>query len=118
MPLSDLVPLFVGLSAARNELPDTYCTSITPQWMELTGEFMLQATLEQCLVYGSPGPAKLKEIFSWGWRANPTKVWEDEQAVNDLFCEEGALRDQTTLHGTCKRCCYLEMMTHANTNNS
>jgi hypothetical protein len=88
--LADLVPMFVSLSAARGEMHGEYAANITRQWMELAGEFMLQAALEQCLVYGTSSSSKLREIFSWGWRPSPTQVnWEDEIRVNRMFCEEG-----------------------------
>jgi hypothetical protein len=88
--LADLVPMFVALSAARSELQGSGSTNITRQWMELAGEFMLQAALEQCLVYGTHSSSKLREIFSWGWRPSPEQViWQDEPRVNHMFCEEG-----------------------------
>jgi hypothetical protein len=88
--LADLVPMFVALSAARSELQGEDSTNITRQWMELAGEFMLQAALEQCLVYGTHSTSKLREIFSWGWRPSPEQViWEDAPRVNQMFCEEG-----------------------------
>ena len=82
--------MFVSLSAARSELQGVDAANITRQWMELAGEFMLQAALEQCLVYGTSSASKLREIFSWGWRPSPTQVvWDDERIVNQMFCEEG-----------------------------
>jgi hypothetical protein len=88
--LADLVPMFVALSAARSELQGEGSTNITRQWMELAGEFMLQAALEQYLVYGTHSTSKLREIFSWGWRPSPEQViWEDAPRVNHMFCEEG-----------------------------
>ncbi|KAF2433811.1 hypothetical protein EJ08DRAFT_694290 [Tothia fuscella] len=108
--LADLVPMFVALSAARSELQDTDAANITTQWMELAGEFMLQAALEQCLVYGTGSASKLREIFSWGWRPSPTQVaWDDERTVNHMFCEEGRARE---VEGWAKiRREYVEMLT-------
>jgi hypothetical protein len=92
--LADLVPMFVSLSAARSELQGADAASITQQWMELAGEFMLQAALEQCLVYGTNSASKLREIFSWGWKGSPTQVaWEDERVVNRMFCDEERERE-------------------------
>jgi hypothetical protein len=92
--LADLVPMFVALAAARNELQDIHSANITQQWMELAGEFMLQAALEQCLVYGTHSTSKLREIFSWGWRPSPTQViWEDEPRVNHMFCAQDRQRE-------------------------
>lgn len=91
--LADLVPMFIGLSAARGSLFEEDQVGIHEGWMELAGEFMLQAALEQCLEYSNCSGAKLREIFSWGWRPTPTKVWDDEEAVNDMFCDDGALQE-------------------------
>ena len=91
--LADLVPMFIGLSAARSRLMKGGESGITETWMELAGEFMLQAALEQCLEYSSTSSLKLREIFSWGWRPSPTKYWEDEESVNEMFCDEDALRE-------------------------
>jgi hypothetical protein len=45
---------------------------------------MLQAALEQCLEYSDCSGAKLREIFSWGWKANPKQSWEVERL---LWCK-------------------------------
>jgi hypothetical protein len=82
--LSDLVPMFIGLSAARSTMQMS-TRDITKQWMHLAGQFMLQAALEQCLLYGQCPAEKLREIFSWGWKENISTSWQDEQSVNDMF---------------------------------
>lgn len=82
--LSDLVPMFIGLSAARSNM-DMSTREITTQWMHLAGQFMLQAALEQCLLYGQCPAEKLREIFSWGWKEDISASWQDEQSVNDMF---------------------------------
>jgi hypothetical protein len=92
--LADLVPMFVALSAARSELQGQDSANITRQWMELAGEFMLQAALEQFLVHGNNSTSKLREIFSWGWRPSPEQViWEDEPLANQMFCDESRQRE-------------------------
>ncbi|KAE9970441.1 hypothetical protein BLS_004902 [Venturia inaequalis] len=82
--LSDLVPMFIGLSAARSNM-DMSTREITTQWMHLAGQFMLQAALEQCLLYGQCPTERLREIFSWGWKEDISTSWQDEQSVNDMF---------------------------------
>ena len=89
--LADLVPMFIGLSASRANLFEDDKVSAHEGWMDLAGEFMLQAALEQCLEYSDCSSTKLREIFSWGWRPTPTKSWEDEEAVNDMFCDDEAM---------------------------
>jgi hypothetical protein len=91
--LADLVPMFIGLSAARASLLDDEQVGVHEGWMELAGEFMLQAALEQCLEYSDCSGTKLREIFSWGWRPNPTKFWEDEEAANDMFCDDDVMEE-------------------------
>lgn len=86
--LADLVPMFVGLSAARVTLFEDDRVSAHEGWMDLAGEFMLQAALEQCLEYSDCSGAKLRGVFSWGWRANPKHSWEDEDVVNNMFCDD------------------------------
>jgi hypothetical protein len=91
--LADLVPMFIGLSSARSTLFEDEPVGVHEGWMELAGEFMLQAALEQCLEYSDCSGSKLREIFSWGWRPNPTKFWEDEEAVNGMFCDEDVMQE-------------------------
>jgi hypothetical protein len=91
--LADLVPMFVGLSAARATLFEDDKVSAHEGWMDLAGEFMLQAALEQCLEYSDCSGAKLREIFSWGWKANPKQSWEDEQVVNEMFCDDEEMKE-------------------------
>jgi hypothetical protein len=86
--LADLVPMFIGLSALRAGLLEDDRISVNDGWMELAGEFMLQAALEQCLEYSDCSSTKLREIFSWGWRVNPGKSWDDADAVNEMFCDD------------------------------
>lgn len=83
--LSDLVPIFIGLSAARSNMMMNAHSNITETWMHLAGQFMLQAALEQCFNYGHVSPEKLREIFSWGWKKNMPSSWQDEHSVNSMF---------------------------------
>ena len=91
--LADLVPMFIGLSALRASLLDGDEVSVNEGWMDLAGEFMLQAALEQCLEYSDCSSTKLREIFSWGWRPTPTKSWDDEEAVNEMFCDDDEMEE-------------------------
>lgn len=91
--LADLVPMFIGLSALRANLFEDDKVSAHEGWMDLAGEFMLQAALEQCLEYSDCSSTKLREIFSWGWRPNPTKSWDDEEAVNGMFCDDEVMEE-------------------------
>ncbi|KIW02783.1 uncharacterized protein PV09_05845 [Verruconis gallopava] len=106
--LADLVPMFISLSAARSTLFEDEPMSVHEGWMELAGEFMLQAALEQCLEYSDCSGSKLCEIFSWGWQPSPSKMWEDEEAVNDMFCDEDTL--QETQHWSKIRQKYMDLL--------
>lgn len=62
--LLDVLPLFMQVSAAQNAM----CGSnVTEFWMRLTGEFMLQACLEQYLICGANGTDAIDEAFAWGY---------------------------------------------------
>jgi hypothetical protein len=75
-----LLPLFCKLSAYRGgggaggaggAAMDggNNSSGITKDWMNLAGQFMVQACLEMLLVHGSSDADLLREAFSWGWRA-------------------------------------------------
>lgn len=84
--------MFIGLSAARSNM-DVSTREITTQWMHLAGQFMLQAALEKCLLYGQCPAEKLREIFSWGWKEDISTSWQDEQSVNDMFFDMDQYND-------------------------
>jgi hypothetical protein len=39
--------------------------------MHFAGEFMLQAAMEQIMIYGASNTRALKEIFAWKWSGLP-----------------------------------------------
>ena len=63
--------------------------SVTSKWMELAGEYMLQAVLEEYLVYGATGLSPLLEAFAFGF--NPefsppaASSVEDEEQMTAMF---------------------------------
>ena len=75
--LLDLIPLFMRVSAARNAMNQS---NLTGRWMQLASEFMLQACLEQYLVYGAQGLDAVDEAFAWGYK---------EHSPNDASAEVG-----------------------------
>ncbi|KAK1809332.1 hypothetical protein LTR12_016302 [Friedmanniomyces endolithicus] len=87
--LLDLLPLFVQVSAARNAMMDP--SGLTGAWMQMAAEFMLQAVLEQYLVFGARGSEVIEEAFAWGLRAADGQRMEvDGEAVdevNDMFTD-------------------------------
>jgi len=93
--LSDLVPIFIGLSAARSTMQMS-TRDVTKQWMHLAGQFMLQAALEQCLLFGQCPAEKLREIFSWGWKESISTSWQDEQLANDMFFDMDQYDDDSS----------------------
>lgn len=68
-PLLKLLPLFCKLSAYRGAL-ESNSSSITKDWMNLAGQFMMQACLEILLVHGTSDADLLKEAFSWSWKSD------------------------------------------------
>ena len=69
LALRDILPLFMQVIAARNELNNS---NLSKELMELAAQFMLQASLEQYLVFGATGCDAIDETFAWGHK--PTKT--------------------------------------------
>lgn len=70
LSLLDLLPSFMAVIAARNELNNS---NLSTGLMELAAQFMLQACLEQYLVCGATGCDAIDEAFAWGYKpTNPT----------------------------------------------
>jgi hypothetical protein len=61
--LLDLLPTYMAVIAARNELNNS---NLSTGLMELAAQFMLQACLEQYLVCGATGSDAIDEAFAWG----------------------------------------------------
>lgn len=70
LALRDILPLFMKVIAARNELNNS---NLSTELMELAAEYMLQASLEQYLVFGSTGCDAIDETFAWGYKPTETK---------------------------------------------
>lgn len=86
--LLDILPLFMQVSAARNALSNS---TLNETWMDLAGGLMLQACLEQFLVYGAHGSGVVDEAFAWGHQSISTDgrdeagTNEKTSEVNDMF---------------------------------
>lgn len=65
LALRDILPLFMQVIAARNELNNS---NLSTGLMELAAQFMLQASLEQYLVFGAIGCDAIDETFAWGFK--------------------------------------------------
>ena len=105
MAIFDLLPLFMSLSA---HLYKERGWEVKEQWLELAGEFMLQAALEQYLLQGADGTDVLRACFSFGWDSRSGKdrqakykasypylnedeykeMTDEEDMINDLFYDE------------------------------
>ena len=92
--LLDVLPLFIQVSAARNAMSSS---NLTDRWMQLACEFMIQACLEQYLVFGANGSDTMDEAFAWGYEANEDdkmdipngKTWDaKEDEINEMFEDE------------------------------
>ena len=88
--LLDILPLFMRVIAARNEL--NY-SNLTLGLMDLAARFMLQACLEQYLIFGADGSDAIDEAFAWGYK-RPQGADEpaaqgsvDSQGVEDVSDE-------------------------------
>ena len=64
--LLDLLPAFLTLSALRNRISHS---QVSAKWIQMAGEFTLQALLEQVLVYGIGDGKRLHEVMdeALGW---------------------------------------------------
>ncbi|KAH9819397.1 hypothetical protein Tdes44962_MAKER05235 [Teratosphaeria destructans] len=84
--LLDLLPLFMRVSAARDEMngPDL---AMNNTFMTLAAEFMLQAVLEQVLVCGAQASHAAREAFAWGYSADDASAQDEWAAINDMFCD-------------------------------
>ena len=85
--LLDLLPLFVQLSAACNAM---FGGGISLHWMHLATELMLQACLEQYLVFGASGCDSIDEAFAWGYKPNitdqaNTQATKMDHQINSMF---------------------------------
>lgn len=69
LSLLDLLPSFMGVIAARNELNNS---NISTGLMELAAQFMLQSCLEQYLAFGATGCDAIDEAFAWGAKPTPS----------------------------------------------
>ena len=90
LSLLDLLPSFMGVIAARNELNNS---NLSTGLMELAAQFMLQASLEQYLACGATGCDAIDEAFAWGLKpakspkkANTT-AHDDGDDTADLLSE-------------------------------
>ena len=82
--LRDISPLFFTISA---KVARCIGQGISEQWMELAAQFMLQASLESCLMPGGTanGENPLAVSFAWGWI--PPRFWDDIDSTDELDVE-------------------------------
>lgn len=83
LSLLDLLPSFMGVIAARNELNNS---NLSTGLMELAAQFMLQASLEQYLACGATGCDAIDEAFAWGLK--PTHPAKGHKKA-DLTAQDG-----------------------------
>ncbi|KAI9845951.1 MAG: hypothetical protein M1838_001500 [Thelocarpon superellum] len=83
--LLDSLPLFMSVSACASHVMGDGM-SITRPWMDLAVEYMVQATIEQYLVYGAQGGQALREAFAWGYNAHLVcDAGSEDAKVNSMF---------------------------------
>ena len=84
LSLADTLPHFMSLSACvLIEMGRDW--SVTSKWMELAGEYMLQAALEQYLVYGATGLSALIEAFAYGFNPDSSRAVIYEDGITAMF---------------------------------
>lgn len=80
LALLDILPLFMSVIAVRNELANS---NLSLGLMDLAARFMLQACLEQYLIFGVDGSDAIDEAFAWGYK-HPHAVTESEDQVDSI----------------------------------
>jgi hypothetical protein len=101
LALLDILPLFMRVIAARSELANS---NLKLGLMDLAARFMLQACLEQYLMFGDRGSDAIDEAFAWGYKhpqgadgpGDPGSV--DSQGVEDetigMFQAEDGIQEE------------------------
>jgi hypothetical protein len=88
-----LLPLFIELTAARVNLDDDWVP--TSEWLDLAGQFMMHAAIDDYLRNGAFGPDTFNTIFAFGC---PGPRWAEEgtdvTAMRRLFCDESNPREE------------------------
>ena len=79
LSLLDTLPMFMALSAVQNVLQGH---SVTELWMQLAARYMVQAVIEQYLIYGRWSKVIFKEAFAYGFNAEHEA---DDQDEDDLI---------------------------------
>lgn len=83
--LLDLIPLFIKVSAT---LQDGLGINVGGKWMQFAGEWMLQACLEQYLVYGASGTDAIDEAFAWGYKQESVDERQEEhRQTSEIFLD-------------------------------
>jgi hypothetical protein len=85
IPLLDILPLFMEVSASRNAMN---ASNLSEEGMHMAAEFMLQACLEQYLIVGAEGSDAIDMAFSWGYSSNTGNEEQAETEMNDMFEDE------------------------------
>ncbi|SMY28894.1 unnamed protein product [Zymoseptoria tritici ST99CH_1A5] len=85
--LLDLLPLFMRLSASFQNLLNI---SVSKTWCDLAVGWMLQACLEQYLIYRANGKEILDEAFAWGFNPGAEGGIDGDEGdkVNDMFKDD------------------------------
>jgi hypothetical protein len=88
-----LLPLFIELTAARVKLDDDWAP--TSEWLDLSGQFMMHAVIDDYLRNGAFGPETFNTVFAFGC---PGPRWAEEgtdvTAMRRLFCDESNPREE------------------------
>lgn len=97
-----LLPLFMELTASRAMVGDWMPDA---GWMELVGQFMLQAVIEEYLQNGAYGEESFNTIFAFGCPGSARRPDEgtDIHAMRSLFSVEGNPREEIDGWSSIKR---------------
>lgn len=104
-----LLPLFVELTAARVQLGDWVPSE---GWMDVVGQFMLHAALEEYLLNGAYGEETLNNIFAFGCPGLEPRPDDgnDIEAMRKLFCSEDRSHEEVSGWTEFKQRCVDELL--------
>lgn len=85
--LLDLLPLFMRISGACYTM---FSCPPTDTWMRLAAAWMLQACLEQYLIWGASGSDAIDEAFAWG----PKRPEDFQEEGEDMTGEAPKIHDR------------------------
>ncbi|KAF9731453.1 hypothetical protein PMIN04_008243 [Paraphaeosphaeria minitans] len=112
-----LLPLFVQLTAARVQLGDWVPSE---GWMDLMGQFMFHAVLEEYLLNGACSEETFNTIFAFGCPGTERRSDEssDVEAMRTIFCSDARPYEEIPNWSDVRQCYVQELLPPPNSSTS